>query len=73
MNHEPICVRPREAAKLLGISQRLLWELTQPRGPIPCVKLGKSRRAPVLYAVEELRRWARQQSRQQTEGCDERE
>lgn len=37
---EPLALRPREAAKVLGIGQRKLWDLTHPRGPIPCVRLG---------------------------------
>jgi excisionase family DNA binding protein len=30
-----------ETARRLGISERLLWRLTQ-RGSIPCVRLGRS-------------------------------
>jgi hypothetical protein len=42
----------RDAARALSISQRTLWGLTAPRGPIPCVRLG----GRVLYAPEALRR-----------------
>lgn len=31
----PLALRPREAAKALGISPRLLWQLTKD-GRIPC-------------------------------------
>lgn len=31
----------REAASTLRISERTLWTLTQPRGPIPAVRLGR--------------------------------
>ncbi|QDU37631.1 Helix-turn-helix domain protein [Maioricimonas rarisocia] len=50
---QALTLRPREAAKLLGISERTLWSLTQPRGPIPSVKLGRR----VAYPVDLLREW----------------
>ena len=49
----PLALRPREAAKALGIGERKLWALTKPRGPIKCVRVGRS----VLYAVADLRAW----------------
>jgi excisionase family DNA binding protein len=49
---EPILMTQREAAKALGISQRKLWDMTAPRGPIPVVKLGTL----VRFAPEDLRR-----------------
>jgi predicted site-specific integrase-resolvase len=64
MVYEALCVRPKEAAKMLGISERTLWELTAPRGRIPCIKLGKGKRAPVLYPVEALKRWIAESQRQ---------
>lgn len=60
---DSLALRPREAAKALGIGQRLLWDLTAPRGPIPAVKVGTC----VLYPVDGLRKWLAQQS-QQPEG-----
>ncbi len=50
---EPLALRPKDAAKALGVGQRTLWALTQPRGPIPAVKLGVC----VLYPIGELRKW----------------
>ena len=47
-----LALRPRDAAKALGIGERLLWTLTN-RGEIPHVRLG----AAVLYPVEGLRRF----------------
>jgi len=39
---DKLLVPPREAAWLLGgISTRHLWSLTAPRGPIPCIRLGR--------------------------------
>jgi excisionase family DNA binding protein len=53
---EPLALRPRAAAEMLGISVRFLWDLTQ-RGEVPCVRLGNGRRRAVLYPVKSLREW----------------
>jgi hypothetical protein len=37
---ERLLLTPREAAKAMGISERNLWDLTSPRGPVPVVVLG---------------------------------
>lgn len=50
-----LSVRPKKAAQLLGISERTLWGLTAPRGPIPCKRAGTGPKAPVLYAISDLR------------------
>ncbi|MEI8380911.1 MAG: helix-turn-helix domain-containing protein [Planctomycetota bacterium] len=50
---EPLLVPTGEAARRLSISERLLWDMTYPRGPIPSVKVGSR----VLYSVEALRQW----------------
>ena len=44
-----------DAAKLLDISTRTLWGLTVPRGPIPCVRLGRA----VRYAIADLEAFIR--------------
>jgi hypothetical protein len=49
--HEPILFTPREAAKALRISEKTLWSMTVPRGPIPSVRLGRS----VRYSADVLR------------------
>lgn len=49
----PLALRPKDAARALGIGQRKLWELSQPRGSIPSVRVG----ACVLYPTDELRAW----------------
>ncbi|MFG0275712.1 MAG: helix-turn-helix domain-containing protein [Phycisphaerales bacterium] len=54
----PLAVGREEAARLLGISERLLWTWTN-AGEIPHVRLG----ARVLYPVDELRRWLENQTR----------
>ncbi len=43
----------REAAKALSISERTLWSLTSPRGPIRCVRAGTR----VLYPLATLQAW----------------
>ena len=48
-----LALRPNDAAKALGLGVRKLWQETQPRGPIPCVRLGKA----VIYPVDQLREW----------------
>ena len=48
-----LLIPARDAAKALSISERTLWGLTAPRGPIPCVRLG----GRVLYSPEALCRW----------------
>jgi hypothetical protein len=56
----PLALRPREAARVLGICQRTLWALTAPRGPIPCVKHGHGARGGlVLYRIADLDEWLR--------------
>lgn len=53
---QPLALRPREAAKALGISPRHLWQLTKD-GLIPCVRVGKGKRKTVLYPAAELQAW----------------
>ena len=57
----PLALRPREAAKALGISPRLLWQLTHD-GQIPCVRVGSGKRRTVLYPMAILQDWLRQQA-----------
>lgn len=45
-------LRPKDAAKLLGIGERKLWELTN-RGDIPHLKLGRC----TVYPRHLLIRW----------------
>jgi excisionase family DNA binding protein len=52
----PLALRPREAAKALGISPRLLWQLTKD-GHIPCVRVGSGKRRTVLYPLADLQAW----------------
>ena len=45
----------RQAADLIGVSARTLWDWTSPRGDIPCIRPGKGR--TVRYSRLALDRW----------------
>jgi len=55
-----IALRPREAARALGVSERWLWEQTK-AGEIPCTKVGRV----TLYPREMLEEWLRRRAMQQ--------
>lgn len=55
----PLAVPPPEAARMLSICERSLWALTAPRGPIPCVRLGRS----VRYSVAALQHYLEETGR----------
>ena len=52
-----LALRPKEAAKALGIGVRLLWSLTN-QNQIPHARLGKA----VLYPVAGLEAWLADQA-----------
>lgn len=52
-NISPLALRPKDAAKALGISTRTLYTLTK-AGAIPAKKIGTGKRSAVLYAVADL-------------------
>jgi len=52
----PLALRPREAARALGVSPRHLWQLTKDN-VVPCVRVGGGKRQTVLYPVEALKAW----------------
>lgn len=54
----PLSLRARDAARLLGISQRSLWTITK-RGDIPHVRIGRT----VTYPVDGLRDWLKKRSK----------
>jgi hypothetical protein len=57
----PLALRPFEAARVLSISPRLLWQLTKD-GHIPCVRVGVGKRKSVLYSVAGLQAWLARQT-----------
>ena len=52
-----LALRPREAARALGIGERLLWSKTN-AGEIPCVRIGRA----VVYPVASLVAWLAEQA-----------
>jgi excisionase family DNA binding protein len=51
-----LLVSAREAAHMLGISQRMLYAMRK-TGQLPCVRIGTR----VLFSVAALRQWIEQQ------------
>lgn len=66
----PLSLRPRDAAKALGISPRLLWQLTKD-GHIPCVRVGDGKRKTVLYPVADLQAWLTQKANEVKGGVND--
>lgn len=52
-----LALRPRDAARELSISERLLWDWTSSEG-LPHVRIG----TVVLYPVDRLRQWLNDRS-----------
>lgn len=65
-----LSLRPLEAAKALGISPRLLWQLTHD-GVVPCVRVGSGKRQTVLYPVADLQAWLSRQAEAENGGSDD--
>jgi len=55
-----LLVTAPEAARMLSISPRLLWSLSQPRGSIPTTRIVGTR--AVRYSVSALEHWLAQQT-----------
>jgi predicted DNA-binding transcriptional regulator AlpA len=55
---DKLLVKAAEAARLLCISEKSLWSLTAPRGPIPAIRIGER---SIRYSTEQLKRWIEQQ------------
>jgi len=54
-----LALRPREAARALGISERTLWAWTHD-GTVPHVRVGRT----IMYPVDGLREWLTRQAQQ---------
>jgi DNA-binding transcriptional MerR regulator len=63
----PLALRPRDAARMLGVSPRTLWGWTRDK-LIPCVRVGTGKRKTVLYSVADLRAWLARQAETATGG-----
>jgi len=59
----PLSLRPADAARAIGISERLLWQWTREQW-VPHVRIGNV----VLYPVEELGRWLNERTTRITVG-----
>lgn len=57
----PLALRPRDAARMLGVSPRTLWGWTQ-AGIVPCARIGTGSRKTVLYSVADLQAWLSEQA-----------
>ncbi len=55
----PLLLTARDAAKALAISERTLWTLSAPRGPVCVTRLPGVR--SVRYSVDALREWVASQ------------
>lgn len=64
-DEQRLLLRPREAAELLSVSERQLWQHTAPRGPIPATRIGSC----VRYSREALQAYIRQQNAPLSGGC----
>ena len=54
-----LALRPKEAAKSLGIGERKLWEITADQASgIPHLRLGRA----IVYPVDPLREWLANQA-----------
>jgi excisionase family DNA binding protein len=51
-NIEKLSLRPRAAAKAIGVSERTLWTWTH-KNEIPHIRMGKT----ILYPIDALRKW----------------
>ncbi len=56
-NSVSLGLRPREAAKALGIGERLLWSKTN-AGEIPHLRIGRA----IVYPVDLLQDWLAEQA-----------
>jgi excisionase family DNA binding protein len=63
----PLALRPREAARALGVSARTLWTWTRD-GHVPHVRVGNGKRKTTLYPVAELRDWLARNAASRPEG-----
>jgi hypothetical protein len=62
----PLALRPKQAAKALGISPRLLSDLTKD-GVVPCVRVGSGKRKTPLYPVALLQDWLNREAAKKEE------
>jgi len=54
----PLLLKACDAAVLLAISERKLWQMTN-AGKIPCIRMGRA----VRYSPDDLKEWIADQTR----------
>ena len=52
-----------ETARALNLSRKKLWQITAPRGDLPCIKIGTR----VLYSPADIMAWIERQKLQSQE------
>ena len=57
---DALLVDARTAARMLSISERSLWSITAPRGPVAVVVIGRS----VRYSIDDLQKFIDHQKQQ---------
>lgn len=61
---QQLAMTPTQAARALNLSPKKLWLISQPRGSLPCLKLGSR----VAYFPHQIQQWADEElARQQRE------
>jgi hypothetical protein len=63
-----LTLRRAQAAKAIGVCEKTLDNWTEPRGPIPCIRIGKGKRQVVLYSVAALQAWLDREVKEQNGG-----
>jgi excisionase family DNA binding protein len=64
----PLALRLPQAAKLLGLGPRSLWEMVR-RGVIPHARIGNgAKKKLILFPLAELRAWLAEQARANSAG-----
>jgi predicted DNA-binding transcriptional regulator AlpA len=63
-----LALRLNEAAAAIGVSSRCLWDWVQAGIGPPCLRLQHGKKATLLFPVDGLQAWLRQQQPQKQEG-----
>jgi predicted DNA-binding transcriptional regulator AlpA len=66
MTHERLLIKSLEAVRMLSISEKNLWTLSAPRGPIPTIRVGER---SIRYSIAALKKWIDDQ--QTSQGGDQ--
>jgi excisionase family DNA binding protein len=60
-DHPPLALRLPQAARLLNVSTRTLWEWAK-SGRVPVCRVGTGRRRVLLFPTAELQAWLSRQA-----------